>query len=197
MTKEEKETIIKEINDLQEWMKDSCGETVQEEELAQMVVESGDIYEVFATIKLSGGDSLTIHNHCFDSFIRGQYCGDVIYVENDILFIEICDNEDNHVRRYIRTPISNVQLLDITYAEINWINLWNDYIAKHPGFKLPQRSNDDNTPVEDLSAMVKEVNDRFGFRLYSAIKNPYPIGLPIMMSIPHLSYGSEGDNKEH
>ena len=33
MTKKEKDTLTKEIKELQEWMKDSCGENVQKEEL--------------------------------------------------------------------------------------------------------------------------------------------------------------------
>ena len=37
MTKKEKDTLTKEIKELQEWMKDSCGENVQEEELPQII----------------------------------------------------------------------------------------------------------------------------------------------------------------
>lgn len=44
-----------------------------------------------ATIKLSTGDSFTIHNHCFDSFIKDEYCGDEIHVVDDLLVIGIFD----------------------------------------------------------------------------------------------------------
>ena len=155
MTKKEKDTLTKEIKDLQEWMKDSCGENVREEELPQMIEDCGDIYEVIATIKLSSGDIFTIHNRCFDSFISGQYCGDRIYVEDDVLFIEIWDTKETELQ-FFRTPISNVQLLGMTSVDINWTNLWNDYITKHPGFKLPKRNDEYSNPVvEDLSAMVR------------------------------------------
>ena len=140
MTKKEKDTLTKEIKELQEWMKDSCGENVQEDELPQIIADCGDIYEVIATIKLSSGDIFTIHNRCFDSFIRGQYCGDMIYVEDDVLFIEIWDTKETERLQFFRTPISNVQLLGMTSVDINWANLWNDYITKHPGFKLPKRN---------------------------------------------------------
>ena len=207
MTKKEKETLTKEIKELQEWMKDSCGENVQEDELPQIIEDCGDIYEVIATIKLSSGDIFTIHNRCFDSFIRGHYCGDMIYVEGDVLFIEIWKTKETERLQFFRTPISNVQLLGMTSVDINWANLWNDYITKHPGFILPKRNDEYSNPVvEDLSAMVKEVGDRFGFRLQSAIQSPYPKGLPITSSIPmlnpqgslYLNYGAQhGETVEH
>ena len=80
MTKKEKESLVLEINNLQMEMKDACGDTVREEELPQLGVDSGDRYEVVATIKLSTGDSFTIHNHCFDSFIKGEsrMLGDIV-----------------------------------------------------------------------------------------------------------------------
>ena len=37
MTKKEKDTLTKEIKELQEWMKDSCGENVREDELPQII----------------------------------------------------------------------------------------------------------------------------------------------------------------
>ena len=165
-----------------------------------MGVDSGDRYEVVATIKLSTGDSFTIHNHCFDSFIKGEYCGDEIHVVDDLLVIGIWDYGEDMQYRSIHSPISNVCSLDVTTVGINWANLWNDYITKHPGFILPKRNNEYSNPVvEDLSAMVKEVGDRFGFRLQSAIQSPYPIGLPITSSIPtlnpqgslYLNYGAQ------
>ena len=180
MTKKEKDTLTKEIKELQEWMKDSCGENVREDELPQIIEDCGDIYEVIATIKLSSGDIFTIHNRCFDSFIRGQYCGDRIYVEDDVLFIEIWDTKETERLQFFRTPISNVQLLGMTSVDINWTNLWNDYITKHPGFKLPKRNDEYSNPVvEDLSAMVKEVGGRLALRLQPGIASLYPEGLPI------------------
>ena len=50
MTKKEKESLVLEINNLQMEMKDACGDTVREEELPQLGVESGDRDEVIATI---------------------------------------------------------------------------------------------------------------------------------------------------
>ena len=203
MTKKEKESLILEIKNLQMEMKDACGETVREEELPQMYVDSGDIYEVVATIKLSTGDSFTIHNHCFDSFIKGKYSGDEIHVVDDLLVIGIFDNRGNY--RSIKSPISNVCILDAYSVGINWGYLWNDFIAKHPGFKLPKRSNYDSNPMEDLTAMIKEVNDRFGFRLLSPHTSPYPKGLSITSNLPfaipnpevsHLSDGSKKGDKE-
>lgn len=206
MTKKEKETLVKEIKELQEWMKDSCGDTVREEELPQLGVDSGDRYEVVATIKLSSGDSFIIHNHCFDSFIKGKYCGDEIHVVDNLLVIGIWDYGEDTQYRSIKSPISNVCILDVTTIGINWTNLWNDYITKHPGFTLPKRNDEYSNPVvEDLSAMVKEVGDHFGFRLQPAIQSPYPKGLPITSSIPmlnpqgslYLNYGAQhGDTVE-
>ena len=46
MTKKDKDTLTKEIKESQEWWKDSCGENVREEELPQMGVDRGDVYEV-------------------------------------------------------------------------------------------------------------------------------------------------------
>ena len=140
MTKKEKESLVLEINNLQMEMKDACGDTVREEELPQMIEDCGDIYEVIATIKLSSGDSFTIHNHCFDSFIKGEYCGDEIHVVDDLLVIGIFDYGEGTQYRSIHSPISNVCILDVTTVGINWANLWNDYITKHPGFKLPKRN---------------------------------------------------------
>lgn len=171
MTKKEKDTLTQEIKELQEWMKDSCGENVREDELPQIIEDCGDIYEVIATIKLSSGDIFTIHNRCFDSFIRGQYCGDIIYVEDDVLFIETWENGENKEFRYIRTPISNVQLLDETAVKIDWAKLWKNFRAKHPGFTLPKRSDYDShsvnywcakadETVDKLTAMFNGMNDR-------------------------------------
>ena len=206
MTKKEKESLVLEINNLQMEMKDACGDTVREEELPQLGVDSGDRYEVVATIKLSTGDSFTIHNHCFDSFIKGEYCGDEIHVVDDLLVIGIWDYGEDTQYRSIHSPISNVCILDVTTIGINWAILWNDYITKHPGFILPKRNDEYSNPVvEDLSAMVKEVGDRFGFRLQSGIQSPYPKGLPITPSIPmlnpqgsfYLNYGAQhGDTVE-
>lgn len=195
MTKKEKDTLTKEIKELQEWMKDSCGENVQKEELPLIIEDCGDIYEVIATIKLSSGDIFTIHNRCFDSFIRGQYCGDRIYVEDDVLFIEIWDTKETERLQFFRTPISNVQLLGMTPVDINWANLWNDYITKHPGFILPKRNDEYSNPVvEDLTAMIKEVNDRFGFRLLSPHTSPYSKGLSITSNLPFAIPNSEVSN---
>lgn len=197
MTKEEKDTLTKEIKELQEWMKDSCGENVQKEELPQIIEDCGDIYEVIATIKLSSGDIFTIRNRCFDSFIRGQYCGDRIYVEDDVLFIEIWDTKETERLQFFRTPISNVQLLGMTSVDINWANLWNDYITKHPGFTLPKRSDEDShsvkywrtkadEAVDELTAMFNGMNDRLRSYLQSAPLNIDPIGLRTIYSIPPL-----------
>ena len=198
MTKKEKDTLTKEIKELQEWMKDSCGENVQEDELPQIIEDCGDIYEVIATIKLSSGDIFTIHNRCFDSFIRGQYCGDMIYVEGDVLFIEIWKTKETERLQFFRTPISNVQLLGMTSVDINWTNLWNDYIAKHPGFTLPKRNDEDShsvkywrakadEAVDELTAMFNGMNDRLRSYLQSAPLNIDPIGLRTLYSIPPLS----------
>ena len=194
MTKKEKESLVLEINNLQMEMKDACGDTVREEELPQLSVDSGDRYEVVATIKLSTGDSFTIHNHCFDSFIKGEYCGDEIHVVDDLLVIGIFDYGEGMQYRSIHSPISNVCILDVTTVGINWAYLWNDYITKHPGFKLPKRSNYDSNPMEDLTAMIKEVNDRFGFRLLSPHTSPYPKGLSITSNLPFAIPNSEVSN---
>ena len=180
MTKKEKESLVLEINNLQMEMKDACGDTVREEELPQLGVDSGDRDEVVATIKLSNGDSFTIHNHCFDSFIKGEYCGDEIHVVDDLLVIGIFDYGEGMQYRSIHSPISNVCSLDVTTVVINWANLWNDYITKHPGFKLPKRNDEYSNPVvEDLSAMVKEVGGRFALRPQPRIESLYPERLPI------------------
>ena len=197
MTKKEKDTLTKVIKELQDWMKDSCGETVQEEELPQMVVDSGDIYEVIANINLSNGYSFTIHNRCFDSFIKGEYCGDSIYVKDDVLFIETWDNGENKEYRYISTPISNVQLLDVTAVKIDWAKLWKNFHAKHPGFTLPKRSDEDShsvkywrakadEAVDELTAMFNGMNDRLRSYLQAAPQNIDPIGLRTIYSIPPL-----------
>ena len=198
MTKKEKESLVLEINNLQMEMKDACGDTVREEELPQLGVESGDRYEVVATIKLSSGDSFTIHNHCFDSFIKGEYCGDEIHVVDDLLVIGIFDYGEGMQYRSIHSPISNVCLLDVTTVGINWANLWNDYITKHPGFTLPKRSDEDShsvkywrakadEAVDELTAMFNGMNDRLRSYLQSAPLNIDPIGLRTLYSIPPLS----------
>ena len=198
MTKKEKESLVLEINNLQMEMKDACGDTVREEELPQLGVDSGDRDEVVATIKLSNGDSFTIHNHCFDSFIKGEYCGDEIHVVDDLLVIGIFDYGEGTQYRSIHSPISNVCLLDVTTVGINWANLWNDYITKHPGFTLPKRSDEYSNPVkywrakadeavDELTAMFNGMNDRLRSYLQSAPKNIDPIGLRRIYSIPPLS----------
>ena len=198
MTKKEKDTLTKVIKELQDWMKDSCGETVQEEELPQMVVDSGDIYEVIANINLSNGYSFTIHNRCFDSFIKGEYCGDSIYVKDDVLFIETWDNGENKEYRYISTPISNVQLLDVTAVKIDWAKLWKNFHAKHPGFTLPKRSDEDShsvkywrakadEAVDELTAMLNGMNDRLSSYLQSAPTNNLSMGLPTTSFITSIN----------
>ena len=198
MTKKEKESLVLEINNLQMEMKDACGDTVREEELPQLGVDSGDRYEVVATIKLSNGDSFTIHNHCFDSFIKGEYCGDEIHVVDDLLVIGIWDYGEGTRYRSIHSPISNVCSLDVTTVGINWANLWNDYITKHPGFTLPKRNDEDShsvkywrakadEAVDELTAMFNGMNDRLRSYLQSAPLNIDPIGLRTLYSIPPLS----------
>lgn len=197
MTKKEKESLVLEINNLQMEMKDACGDTVREEELPQLGVDSGDRDEVVATIKLSSGDSFTIHNHCFDSFIKGKYCGDEIHVVDDLLVIGIWDYGEGTQYRSIHSPISNVCSLDVTTVGINWANLWNDYITKHPGFKLPKRSDEDShsvkywrakadEAVDELTAMFNGMNDRLRSYLQAAPLNIDPIGLRTIYSIPPL-----------
>ena len=207
MTKKEKESLVLEINNLQMEMKDACGDTVREEELPQLGVESGDRYEVVATIKLSSGDSFTIHNHCFDSFIKGEYCGDEIHVVDDLLVIGIFDYGEGTQYRSIHSPISNVCSLDVTTVGINWANLWNDYITKHPGFKLPKRNDEHrhsvrywcakaDEAVDELTAMFNGMNDRLRSYLQSAPKNIDPIGLRRIYSIPPLSTPIPNDHIE-
>ena len=197
MTKKEKESLVLEINNLQMEMKDACGDTAREEELPQLGVDSGDRYEVVATIKLSTGDSFTIHNHCFDSFIKGEYCGDEIHVVDDLLVIGIWDYGEGMHYRSIHSPISNVCSLDVTTIGINWANLWNDYITKHPGFILPKR-NDERShsvrywcakadkAVDELTAMLNGMDNRLSSYLQSAPLNIDPIGLRTTDSIPPL-----------
>lgn len=206
MTKKEKESLVLEINNLQMEMKDACGDTVREEELPQLGVDSGDRYEVVATIKLSSGDSFTIHNHCFDSFIKGKYCGDEIHVVDDLLVIGIFDYGEDMQYRSIHSPISNVCSLDVTTVGINWANLWNDYIAKHAGFILPKRSEEDShsvkywhtkadEAVDELTAMFNGMNDRLRSYLQSAPLNIDPIGLRTIYSIPPIvNPNPEGSN---
>ena len=202
MTKKEKESLVLEINNLQMEMKDACGDTVREEELPQLGVESGDRYEVVATIKLSSGDSFTIHNHCFDSFIKGEYCGDEIHVVDDLLVIGIFDYGEGMQYRSIHSPISNVCSLDVTTVGINWTNLWKDYITKHPGFKLPKRNDEYSNPVkywrakadeaadeaaDELTAFLEEMNTHLRSYLQSAPTNILSMGLPTTSFITSIN----------
>ena len=202
MTKKEKESLVLEINNLQMEMKDACGDTVREEELPQLGVESGDRYEVVATIKLSSGDSFTIHNHCFDSFIKGEYCGDEIHVVDDLLVIGIWDYGEGTQYRSIHSPISNVCSLDVTTVGINWANLWNDYIAKHPGFTLPKRNDEDSHSVkywrakadeaadeaaDELTAFLEEMNTHLRSYLQSAPTNILSMDLPTTSFITSIN----------
>ena len=202
MTKKEKETLVKEIKELQEWMKDSCGENVREDELPQIIEDCGDIYEVIATIKLSSGDIFTIHNRCFDSFIKGEYCGDEIHVVDDLLVIGIWDYGEDMQYRSIHSPISNVCSLDVTTVGINWANLWNDYITKHPGFTLPKRNDEDSHSVkywrakadeaadeaaDELTAFLEEMNTHLRPYLQSAPTNILSMGLPTTSFITSIN----------
>ena len=202
MTKKEKESLVLEINNLQMEMKDACGDTVREEELPQLGVDSGDRYEVVATIKLSSGDSFTIHNHCFDSFIKGEYCGDEIHVVDDLLVIGIWDYGEDTQYRSIHSPISNVCSLDVTTVGINWTNLWNDYIAKHPGFTLPKRNDEDSHSVkywrakadeaadeaaDELTAFLEEMNTHLRSYLQSAPTNILSMDLPTTSFITSIN----------
>ena len=198
MTKKEKESLVLEINNLQMEMKDACGDTVREEELPQLGVESGDRYEVVATIKLSSGDSFTIHNHCFDSFIKGEYCGDEIHVVDDLLVIGIFDYGEGTQYRSIHSPISNVCSLDVTTVGINWANLWNDYITKHQGFKLPKRNDEyshsvkywrakADEAVDELTAFFEEMNTHLRSYLQSAPTNILSMDLPTTSFITSIN----------
>ena len=198
MTKKEKESLVLEINNLQMEMKDACGDTVREEELPQLGVDSGDRYEVVATIKLSSGDSFTIHNHCFDSFIKGEYCGDEIHVVDDLLVIGIFDYGEGTQYRSILSPISNVCSLDVTTVRINWADLWNDYIAKHPGFILPKRNDEYSYSVEywrakadeaadELTAFLEEMNTHLRSYLQSAPTNILSMDLPTTSFITSIN----------
>ena len=198
MTKKEKGSLVLEINNLQMEMKDACGDTVREEELPQLGVDSGDRYEVVATIKLSSGDSFTIHNHCFDSFIKGEYCGDEIHVVDDLLVIGIFDYGEGTQYRSIHSPISNVCSLDVTTVGINWANLWNDYITKHPGFKLPKRNDEHRHSVrywcakadeaaDELTAFLEEMNTHLRSYLQSAPTNILSMDLPTTSFITSIN----------
>ena len=179
-------------------MKDACGDTVREEELPQLGVDSGDRYEVVATIKLSTGDSFTIHNHCFDSFIKGEYCGDEIHVVDDLLVIGIWDYGEGTEYRSIKAPISNVCILDVTTVGINWANLWNNYITKHPGFILPKRNDEDSHSVkywrakageadDELAAFLEEMDTHLHSYLQSPPTNILSMGLPTTSFITSIN----------
>ena len=89
MTELERQALLKELDELADWMRDSAPDfDVQEyksleEQIKSLEHESGDFYEVLIDIHLNNGRYITICNRAFESLMQDNYQGDDLFVERD------------------------------------------------------------------------------------------------------------------
>lgn len=82
MTEMEQYALLKELDDMAGWMRDSAPDfnvleyKSLEEQIESLEKDTGDFYEVIVEIHLNNGRYITIRNRAFESLVRDNYMGD-------------------------------------------------------------------------------------------------------------------------
>lgn len=89
MTEQEQYALLKELNDLSGWMRESAPRfnvkeyKSLEEQIQSLEKDSGDFYEVFIEIHLNNGRYITIRNYAFETMVRDNYMGDELNINTE------------------------------------------------------------------------------------------------------------------
>lgn len=87
MTELEQYALLKELNDMAGWMRDSAARfNVQEyksleEQIESLEKDTGDFFEVLVEIHLNNGRYIIIRNRAFESLVQDYYMGDDLDVD--------------------------------------------------------------------------------------------------------------------
>lgn len=82
MTEMEQYALLKELDDMSGWMRDSAPDfnvleyKSLEEQIESLEKDTGDFYEVIVEIHFNNGRYITIRNRAFESLVRDNYMGD-------------------------------------------------------------------------------------------------------------------------
>ena len=126
MTTSERESLIKQIDDFSDWMRDSSGCDLKDESIADLIECDDDIYEVFVVVHLISGERITLRNNCYQSFMRKCYCGDTLFYngnEEQSVEINYKDEYDNDILHQCQVPISSICYIEGYSIRLNWLNL--------------------------------------------------------------------------
>ena len=142
MTEAERTSLIKEIKDFDDWMKESSACNLHDTDITELVEDDSDVYEVLVRIHLNNGEHIILHNHCYNSFVRKRYCGDTMHylgegVSSDINsydYVEICydDMQDGTYHQCI-VPLSSICYTEGYSICLNWPNLYEHIWKKRNG----------------------------------------------------------------
>ena len=156
MTEQETQEIIKEIKEFDEWMKSSAG--CDCDSIQDLIDDNGDIYEVIVTIGMTNGKEIELHNHCFESFIKQDYKGDTVYIQDSLIWAEYIDYESGDSYRQAGIAPSSICYVDARTVDLNWEALYKQHLAtcKKTNPK-PQPTVDEEPPAE--AAITKLMED--------------------------------------
>ena len=136
MTELERQALLKELDELADWMRDSAPDfDVQEyksleEQIKSLEHESGDFYEVLIDIHLNNGRYITICNRAFESLMQDSYLGDDLFVERDntgkqrlpLVYLLYEDPKTGFMQTKI--PVSSICYVSGYTKEIKWQVRW-------------------------------------------------------------------------
>lgn len=127
MTKKERESLIKEIEDSRQWMMDSSGYDETNITIADLIEDDGDIYEAFVAIHLINGECILLRNHCFQSFVGKTYFGDYAMhdcvTDDDCIEVVCYDFDANASVHDFQVPLSSICCIETYHIRLNWQNL--------------------------------------------------------------------------
>lgn len=131
MTETEKTSFAGLIKELAEWMRDSSGCDESDLCIADLIKDSGDIYEVIIIFHLINGEHITLRNHCYESFTEKRYCGDEMLYQSriglsdnteDDGYVEITSFEKTYHKAYM--SLSSICYIEAGCVNLNWYNLY-------------------------------------------------------------------------
>ena len=110
--------MVKELKEVFGWMQNSSA--VNADTLAELIEDSGDIYEVILDIHLMNGDVVTFDNDCIGGFEKKQYTG--AYLDCDFSDGNIIAAIYEHSPKYhsIRIPLTSICWIDSHTEDIDW-----------------------------------------------------------------------------
>ena len=127
MTKKERESLIKEIEDSRQWMMDSSGYDETNITIADLIEDDGDIYEAFVAIHLMNGECILLRNHCYESFVSKKYFGDhAMYdcvTDDDCIEVSCYDFDAIDSAHEFQVPLSSICCIETYHIRLNWQNL--------------------------------------------------------------------------